>query len=223
MSLRTTWRVNYKDNNLAENLIESKRRNLDEKLAKVEGVHFFFSSITGTRTNAKTSRKEKDKLDANQQRSSSDKKNDSMDDETEDLFSQFYPGIAYFVTFTPSPTCNSDRRFEFLHFGNTEAEINFIKTRVKHESEEQEHSERLSTEPFNVFKDHNNDAVRQFIKLSSQFCYAKELNEIIYDRSEEEKTAVFGIRHLVPDNMNCKFLYPCRRVIVNDSDSGEIL
>ena len=63
MSLRATWRVNYKDNDLAENLIASKRRNLDEKLAKTEGVHFFFSSVTGTHTNAKTSRKEKDKLD----------------------------------------------------------------------------------------------------------------------------------------------------------------
>ena len=102
----------------------------------------------------------------------------------------------------------------------TEAEINFIKTRVKHESEEQEHSERLSKELFNVLKDHDNDAVRQFVKLSSQFCCAKELNEMIYDWSEEEKTAVFGIRHLVPDNMNCKFLYPCRLVIVNDSDFG---
>ena len=145
-----------------------------------------------------------------------------MSDETEDLFSQFYPGIAYFIAFIPSPTCNPDRLFEFLHFENTEAEINFIKTRVKHESEEQEHSERLSKELFNVLKDNDNDAVRQFVKLSSQFCYAKELNEMIYDWSEEEKTAVFGMRHLVPDNMNCKFLYPCRLVIVNDSDFGEI-
>ena len=46
---------------------------------------------------------------------------------------------------------------------------------------------------------------------------------MIYDWSEEEKAAVFGIRHLVPDNMNCKVLYPCRLVIVNDSDFGEIL
>ena len=79
----------------------------------------------------------------------------------------------------------------------------------------------------NVLKDHDNDAVRQFLKFSSQFCYAKESNEMIYDWLEEEKTAVFGIRRLVPDNMNCKFLYlcnyPCRLVIVNDSDFGEIL
>ena len=83
---------------------------------------------------------------------------------------------------------------------------------MKHECEEQEHCERLSKELFNVLKDHDNDAVRRFVKLSSQFCYANELNEMIYDWSEEENTAVFGIRHLVPDNMNCKFLYPCRNL-----------
>ena len=41
VSLRVTWRVNYKDKDLEENLIASKCRNLDEKLAKIEGIHFF--------------------------------------------------------------------------------------------------------------------------------------------------------------------------------------
>ena len=45
VSLRATWRVNYKDKDLEENLITSKQRNLDEKLAKIEGVHFFFSVL----------------------------------------------------------------------------------------------------------------------------------------------------------------------------------
>ena len=63
-----------------------------------------------------TSRKEKDKLEANQQGSSSDKKNDSMNDESEDLFNHFYPGIAYFIAFTPSPTCNPDRLLNFCTF-----------------------------------------------------------------------------------------------------------
>ena len=84
-----------------------------------------------------------------------------MNDETEDLFSPFYPGIAYFIAFTPSPTCGPDRlsNFEFLHFEETETEINFIKTCVKHEREEQEHGKRLSKELFDILKDHDNDAV----------------------------------------------------------------
>ena len=43
--LRATWRVNYKDKYLEENLIALKWRNLDEKLANIEGVHFFFSLL----------------------------------------------------------------------------------------------------------------------------------------------------------------------------------
>ena len=46
---------------------------------------------------------------------------------------------------------------------------------MKHESEEQEHSERISKELLNDLKDHDNDNV----KLSSQFSYAKELNDDI--------------------------------------------
>ena len=91
-----------------------------------------------------------------------------MSDEIEDLFGHFYPGIAYFIAFITSPTCNPERLFEFMLFENTEAEIDFIKTRVKHESEEQEHRERLSKELFDVLKDHDNDVVREFVKLSSQ-------------------------------------------------------
>ena len=37
---------------MALNLISSKRIKLDEALASLEGMHFFFSSITGIRLNA---------------------------------------------------------------------------------------------------------------------------------------------------------------------------
>ena len=40
-------RVRKKDNDLTSNLISLKRIKLDEALASLEGVHFFFSSITG--------------------------------------------------------------------------------------------------------------------------------------------------------------------------------
>ena len=45
VSLRATWRVNCKDKDLEENLIASKWRNLNEKLAKIEGVHFYISLL----------------------------------------------------------------------------------------------------------------------------------------------------------------------------------
>ena len=66
MSLRATWRVNYRDNDLAENLIPSKRRNLDEKLAKIEGVHFFLVLSLVFVQMPRPPGKKIEKLDANQ-------------------------------------------------------------------------------------------------------------------------------------------------------------
>ena len=60
--------------------------------------------------------------------------------------------MSYFTAFTPSELCGPESLFQFLHFQNTEAEINYIKTRVMYESEEKENTERLSRELFNILK-----------------------------------------------------------------------
>ena len=52
-SLLASWHVKYKQVELAENLTASKRSELDENLAKIPGVHFFFPAITRTTTNNK--------------------------------------------------------------------------------------------------------------------------------------------------------------------------
>ena len=139
------------------------------------------------------------------------------------MLRNFFLGISYFIAFTPSESCDPESLFQFLHFQNTEAEINYIKTGVKYESEEKESTERLSRELFNVLKDHDNEAVQHFVKLSSQFCYTKELSEMIYDWSDEEKEAVFSSGKLSPDNLDCRFYYTCRLVIVNEPVVGESL
>ena len=46
---------------------------------------------------------------------------------------------------------------------------------------------------------------------------------MVYDWSDEEKEAVFGSRKLSPDNLDCRFYYPCRLVIVNEPVFGESL
>ena len=57
------------------------------------------------------------------------------------MFRNFFNGVSYFIAFTPSESCDPESLFQFLHFQNTEAEINYIKTRVKYESEEKENTE----------------------------------------------------------------------------------
>ena len=46
---------------------------------------------------------------------------------------------------------------------------------------------------------------------------------MVYDWSDEEKEAVFGSRKLSPDNLDCRFYYPCHLVIVNEPVFGESL
>ena len=144
VSLRSTWRVHYKDTTLAENRIALKRRKVNDNLAKIEWVHFFFSAITGTRANAKTAKKDLKIMSAEIKQTKvveEDKKPPSKpaeQAELDDMLRNFFPGISYFIAFTPSESCDPESLFQFLHFQNTEAEINYIKTRVKYESEEKE-------------------------------------------------------------------------------------
>ena len=84
--------------------------------------------------------------------------------ELDDMLRNFSPGISYFIAFTPSESCDPESLFQFLHFQNTEAEINYIKTRVKYESEEKENTERLSRELFDVLKDYDNEALCKALK-----------------------------------------------------------
>ena len=46
---------------------------------------------------------------------------------------------------------------------------------------------------------------------------------MVYDWSNEETEVVFGSRKLSLDNLDCKFYYPCRLVIVNENVFGESL
>ena len=61
----------------------------------------------------------------------------------DDMLRNFFPGVSYFIAFTPSESCDPESLFQFLHFQNTEAEIIYIKTRVKYESDKKENTERL--------------------------------------------------------------------------------
>ena len=87
---------------------------MDEALSKLYGVQFFFSSVTGTKNNAKEKKTGKDKKQPSQQKTTEDK-----DDPKEDLdkfFRNFYPGVAYFIAYTRTRECNPDTIFALLHY-----------------------------------------------------------------------------------------------------------
>ena len=52
LSCRCIWRVKDDDFDLSIKLIAAKRLRLDDELARIRGVHFFVSSLTGIMSNS---------------------------------------------------------------------------------------------------------------------------------------------------------------------------
>ena len=112
---------------------------MDDSLSKIDGVHFFISSITGTLSNSK-------------------RKGEAPDVDT--VCNNFYPGVAYFIAFSPSQLCNEQVIMKTLHDQDTEAEIKTIQTRaVKCDEKPEDILSIMEKGVFQVIKDHNNGAV----------------------------------------------------------------
>ena len=111
VSCRCIWRVRKKDNDLTLNLISSERIKLDEALASLEGVHFFFSSTTGITLNA-TEKISKQKKKGKKRKSSKvDDENvadDTAAEEEEQFDITFDAGVAYFISYTLNEFCNEE-------------------------------------------------------------------------------------------------------------------
>ena len=147
---------------------------MDDALAKIPGVHFFISCITGTLSNSKA----KDEFQAVF-------KDSSYDD--------FYPGVSYFVGFTPNAECSPDIINACLYAQETEAEVTRIRTRSNHGNDStNEVNENMGKGLFQVVKDHNNPAVKRMVTESSQYCSAKQLAEDVQMLSKRERVKHFG-------------------------------
>ena len=109
LSCRCIWRVKDDDFHLSIKLIAAKRLRLDDELAKIRGVHFFISSgimSNAIESSAKKAGKHKRKgqnEDISQQQSQS-----IENDNSKVLFDH---GVAYFIAYTPSDSCNQDTIF----------------------------------------------------------------------------------------------------------------
>ena len=96
---------------------------MDDAISKVRGVHFFFSSITCTFNSSKCKKSDTHKEQV-EMRNAEDWKDDVLSDvETEPEALLFYPGVVYFVAFTPSDTCNGETILRTLHEQETEADV----------------------------------------------------------------------------------------------------
>ena len=176
---------------------------MDDSLSKIDGVHFFISSITGTLSNSKRKGKDPD---------------------VDTVCNNFYPGVAYFIAFSPSQLCNEQVITKTLHDQDTKAEIKTIQTRaMKCDEKPEDILSIMEKGVFQVIKDHNNGAVQKMVKEFNQFYAAKHIAEIVKDMTKKEVEDKFGYAADIPVPEDPKFQLPCRLVIVNENEFGQKL
>lgn len=143
VSCRAVWRVEEQDLELAKQQICSKRLELDDVLATIDGVQFFISAITGLTSNAKSSVGEMENI--------------------------MHPAVGFFIVYRKTETCDENTLFAELHKREVDVTISKIRTRSKQSSCHE--MENAATTLFQVVKDHNNQAVQEMCDMSNTVCY----------------------------------------------------
>ena len=124
----------------------------------------------------------------------------------DDFFRNFNPGVAYFIAHTRTTECNPDN----------DVELKTIDSNIKGGEEDDILTEKMARELFQVVKDHDNDAVKSLVIESNRFCYGSRLAEKLDGWSEEEIRTTFGrIEPRPPMSGRLRFCDPVRIVIVN--------
>ena len=175
---------------MVENLIANKPLRMDEALSKLYGVQFVFSAITRTQNHARKKKQEKSEDLTSQEKEEEDKSQANQD--LDDFFRNFNPGVAYFIAYTRTTECKPDSIFALLHYLDNDVELKTIDSRIKGGEEDDILTEKMVRELFQVVKDHDNGPVKSLVRESNQLCYGTKLVVKLNGWSEEEIRTAFG-------------------------------
>jgi hypothetical protein len=117
---------------------------LNDVIEAIDGVVFFFSSISGVCSNPNVS------TDPNK----------TANNDT-------YPCVAFFIVYESSEKCNEETFFAALHNQDVEPEITPIKVRNRGKPD----LETAARQLFQTLKDHNNATVQEMVDMSNTYCY----------------------------------------------------
>ena len=211
LSCRCIWRVKDDDFDLSIKLIAAKRLRLDDELAKIRGVQFFISSLTGITSSAiESSSKKAGKLKRKGQNEDiSQQQSQSIENDNSKVL--FDHGVAYFIAYTPSNSCNEDTISELFHKNEMEATVHKIRIRfIKvYDDENESMREQLLKELELVVNNQKCPAIVKMLKESNKFCFHRCLAETEYDENElfPTKLPKYG-----KNNLSDK---PCHIFVVN--------
>ena len=142
---------------MVENLIANKRLRMDEALS-------VWGTIMGQQKSEDLTSQKKEKGDKSQ-----------ANQDLDDFFRNFNPGVANFIAYTRTTECNPDSIFALLHYLDNDVELKTIDSRIKGGEEDDILTEKMARELFQVVKDHDNDAVKSLVRESNRFCYGSKL------------------------------------------------
>ena len=196
---------------------------MDEALSKLYRVQFFFSSVTGTKNNAKEKKTGKDIKQSSQEKTTEDK--DDPKEDLDEFFRNFYPGVACFIAYTRTRERNPDTIFALLHHLDNDVEVKTIDSRIKGGEEEDIATEKVARELFQVVKDdHDNYTVKSLVKDSNRFWYGSKLAEMLDGWSKAEVHTAFGrVEPRPPTSGRRQLCYPVRLVVGNQNEYGDIM
>ena len=80
----------------------------------------------------------------------------------------FNPGVAYFISYTPTDECNDMTIFDMFHKHEVQPEVKLIQTQVRSNAESED-IENLTTDLSVVCKGYNNVATQYLIGESHRF------------------------------------------------------
>ena len=124
--------MKYKEIQLTENLIASKRAKIDKSLSEIQGIHFFFSAVTGTTTNKKKQNLQMlIRAKAVNQLKTKDNENLDLDSDMGLPEVRFYPGISYFICFSQTDGCHLDRFVQCLQQHDMDMDVIPIQVRLR--------------------------------------------------------------------------------------------
>ena len=146
MACRAIWRVSPADIELARLQIASKRLLLNDAIASIEGVMFYFSCISSVCSNPNTSKGQRSNANVGE---------------------TSYPCVSFFIVYQPNEKCDDDTFFAALHNQDVEPEIRPIRVRNGGNHDMESAARQL----FQTVKDHDNGSMQQMVDASNQYCY----------------------------------------------------
>ena len=186
-------------------------------------ISLSISSITGITKSNKSKSKERKRNDEDSEGPDATKSTqEELNNIEESCASLFNRGIAYFIAYMPSNTCNQEEILRGLHEEEMTCNVTTIKTPVT-EAENSDEREPLFQELCQVLKDYNYAIMQRLVDNSNQFCFSRSLADLFPSENDPDHFKMFSRGQAPRPSSNDIRVWPSHIYVVNERDFGDKL